>query len=837
LRALSRREGATLFMTMLAAFHVLLYRYTGEKDIIVATDIANRNRLEIEQLIGFFVNQLALRVDLGGNPTFRQLLSRVRQVTLNAYANQDVPFEKLVEEIAPDRSAGHTPLFQVKFILENTPPPMPDLPGLDLSRLNVGTETAKLDLLMNVVDNGDRLTGAIEYRADLFDANTIRRLVDHWLTLVEAIAKSPGRTIDDLKLLTGAERHKLVVEWNQTQVKHPGPDCAHEMFEVEARRNPDAVALVDQDQQLTYEGLNQRSNQLAHYLREIGVGPEVPVAVCLERSLELVTGLMGVLKAGGAYVPIDPSYPAERLGYLLDDVQAPVLLTSKAAIQNLPAQWVRVVAIDEEWDEIAGQSTENPGLVMTPHNLAYVIYTSGSTGQPKGTMVSHGGLSNYLRWAAPKYRLAGTRAPLHTSLSFDLTITSLWGPLASGGSVELVPEAQGIDGLRTTVEKSPSPSVIKLTPAHMQALASGRIPEGIETLVIGGEALLCETVRPWRQHTSRPRLINEYGPSETVVGCCVYEVAREDADQGAVPIGRPIENTALYILDEAMGLLPTGAVGELYIGGAGVARGYWNRPLLTAERFVPDPFSAAGDRIYRTGDRVRYREDGVMEYLGRTDDQVKIRGYRIETGEVEAALNQHPDVRVSVVIAREDQPGDKQLVAYVVPNFGTVLGSAQVRESLRAKLPAYMIPAYFVFLDDLPLTTNGKIDRKRLPGPHDAGLDLSQSYVAPRNRGEAVMASIWCDVLGVPGIGIFDDFFQLGGHSLLAARLVSVVNDTFLTEVQLSVLFSNPTVESFTNSVAQASDPEQFENICEALGEIQELSDAEVDEMISRTKG
>jgi amino acid adenylation domain-containing protein len=832
LRNLSRREGATLFMTLLAAFDVLLYRYTGEPDFAVGTDIANRNCLETEQLIGFFVNQLVLRADLSGRPTFRQLLSRVRKVTLDAYANQDVPFEKLVEELAPARNAGRTPLFQIKLILQNAPSALPDLPDLELSLLGVETETAKLDLIMNLIDEGDGIAGAIEYCTDLFDDGSIGSLIDHWLILVEAIAGNAEQRIDDLELLTPLERHQLLIEWNATETKHERSLCAPELIEEQAQRNPDAIAVADADNQLTYRELNQRSNQLAHYLHGIGVGPEVPVAVCLEKRLELVIGLLGVLKSGGAYVPLDAAYPMERLGYILDDTQAPVLLTSTALQQKLPAQWIHVVAIDGGWRDLAEQSRQNPRLPITENNLAYVIYTSGSTGQPKGTLVSHKGLTNYLRWAAQAYELASARAPLHTSLSFDLTITSLWGPLVSGGGVDLVPESQGIDGLRDTMAKSPRPAVVKLTPAHMQALTLGQIPDGVQALVIGGEALSCETVRPWRQQAKGVRLINEYGPTETVVGCCVHEITPHDGDQGNVPIGRPISNTTLYILDETMALLPIGAVGELYIGGAGVAHGYWQRPSLSAERFVPDPFSTVGERLYRTGDRARYRRDGVLECLGRTDDQVKVRGYRIETGEVEAALNQHPDVRASVVVAREDRPGDKQLIAYIALDSEAELAPDELQAFLQQKLPAYMIPAFYVFLSEFPLTTNGKIDRKALPSPLAAGLEMSLSGVAPRYLGEEIMAKIWRDVLGLPRIGVFDNFFNLGGHSLVAAQLVARVNDTFGIEAPISALFSNPTVDSFTRFVANQFAPDQFEETCEVLGEIERLSDAEVEEMI-----
>jgi len=831
LKRLSRREGCTIFMTMLAAFQALLYRYTGERDLLVGTDITNRFCVEIEELIGFFVNQLIIRSQVQNGSTFRQFLSQVREVTLDAYANQDVPFERIVEELAPARDSHRAPLFQVKFILQQAPPSMPELPGLALTELRIDSETAKLDLLINLIDNGDLLTGAIEYNTASFDRATIEAMADHWLRLLKAITDNPDQKIDDLALLSEAERQRLLSDWNAMEAKPAGVTCIHEAIQQTARRNPDAIAVVDGDHQLTYQALNERSNQLAHYLKGIGIQAEVRVAVCLERSAELVIALLAVLKSGGAYVPLDAAHPLERLGYLLEDAQPAVLLTSATLQEQLPAEWMSVVTIDGDRAEISTQPGDDLAVEILPQNLAYLIYTSGSTGRPKGVMVSQAGLINYLTWAAAYYNLSAARAPWHTSTSFDLSVTSLWVPLVSGGCIEVVPESKGPEGLRFEIERSPGPAVIKLTPAHAQALAMARIPQGIQALVIGGEALDYEMVRPWRP-PARVRLINEYGPTETVVGCCIYEISASDPDHGRVPIGRPIQNNRLYVLSRAMELLPIGAVGELYISGDGVARGYWQHPSLTAERFLPNPFGPAGDRIYRTGDQAYYREDGTLEYLGRTDHQLKVRGYRIEAGEVEAALNQHPDVQASVVIAREDRPGDKTLTAYFAPSSTTSPAPAELQLFLRQKLPEYMVPVFFVPMETLPLTSNGKIDRKALPSPFDAGLASSSCVIAPRTAGEDLMAGIWRAVLNAPSIGVMDNFFQLGGHSLLATQLISRVNDTFRIEMPLKAIFDNPTLESFTRVVAEVFDSDQFEDFCVTLCEIQKLSDAEVEALL-----
>lgn len=675
LRRLSRQEGTTLFMTLLAAFQTLLSRYTGHDDIVVGSPIANRNWTDkVEDLIGFFVNSLVLRTDLSGNPTFRELLGRVREVALGAYTHQDMPFEKLVEELHPERSLSHNPLFQVSFVLQNAPRYALRLPGLTLQPVEIYSDTAKFDLCQFVTELDDgALFCLAEYNNDLFDASTVQRMLGHFQVLLEAAAADPGKRISELPILTQAEHHQLVVDWNNTTAEFPADRDVHQLFESQVERTPDAVALVFGTQRLTYRELNQRANQLARYLQGRNIGPDALVGLCTERSVEMVIGCLGILKAGGAYIPLDPAYPKERLVFMLQDSAVKVLVTTEQLKAILPATGIEVICLDADWTSIGQQSSANVASDAGPANLAYVIYTSGSTGKPKGAMIEHRGLVNYLSWATKAYRVrAGQSAPVHSSISFDLTITSLYSPLMVGGTVDLLPDDLGVDTLARALRDGDTRALVKITPAHLEILSQLLAEEAAgrtNAFIIGGENLLADSVRFWRENAPQTRLINEYGPTETVVGCCVYEVDRLDFVSGSVPIGRPIANTELYILDRYMNPTPIGIPGELYIGGVGVGRGYLNRPGLTQERFLANPFSPQpGARLYKTGDLARYLPDGNLEFLGRIDTQVKLRGFRIEPGEIESVLSEHSGVRQAIAIAREDSPGNKQLVAYVVAN-------------------------------------------------------------------------------------------------------------------------------------------------------------------------
>jgi amino acid adenylation domain-containing protein/non-ribosomal peptide synthase protein (TIGR01720 family) len=838
LQQLSQQEGATLFMTFLAAFKALLYRYTAQEDMLIGTPIANRNRSEIETLIGFFVNTLILRTRLDGNPTFRQLLHRVRETALGAYAHQDLPFEKLIETLQPERNLSHQPLFQVMFVFENAAVPALHFPGVTATPLKIKTGAARFDLTLFIEGDQEGLSHIWEYNSDLFEADTIGRMAGHFQTLLEGIVTGGvEQRLSDLPLLTEAEKRQQLIIWNQTQADYPADQCFHQLFEAQAARTPDRVALVFEEQRLTYLELNQRANRLAHYLQKQGAGPETLVALCMERSLDMVIGLLGILKAGAAYVPLDPAYPPLRLAFMLEDSQAPLLLTQQWLVDRLGVQDRRepgepkkpiLLCLDRDWEAVAQESVENPGNPVLPDHLAYVIYTSGSTGQPKGTMITQQGLVNYLSWAGQAYRVSeGQGAPVHSSLSFDLTITGLFLPLLAGRTVTLLPEDQMAEALPGTLRAGQDFSLVKITPAHLELLNRQLSPEravgATRSLVIGGEALFGEDIRFWQSHAPDTRLINEYGPTETVVGCCVYEVPPGTVISGAVPIGRPIANTQLYLLDQYLQLVPVGVPAELYIGGASLARGYLGRPDLTAERFIPNPFNthkelrmtlapacSAGENeelgieneetnlnqpdfsflifnsslLYKTGDLARYRPDGVLEFLGRLDQQVKIRGFRVELGEIEIALSQHPAVKEAVVLARSAVGSDnKRLVAYIVPQpAGDEMSPSspeasnlvqELRQFLQARLPAYMTPAIFVLLDAFPLTPNGKLDQRALPDPDTSRPEPAGTFVASRTQTETILARIWADLLGLKQVGVYDNFFELGGDSILIIQVVA----------------------------------------------------------------
>ena len=593
-----------------------------------------------------------------------------------------------------------------------------------------------------------------------------------------------------------SQRDQLLYQWNDTRAEFPQV-CAHELFERQVARDPGAVALEFGKRQLTYRELNERANKIAHHLRRIGVGPDVLVGICLDRSPEMVVALLAVWKAGGAYVPLDPTYPPERLSFMIDDAQTSVLLTEEKHRPLLGAS--NAICLDSDWAMLDREPVGNPAPIAGPSNLAYVMYTSGSTGTPKGAMILHRGLVNYLWWAIHAYAVEpGRSVPVHTSVSFDLTVTSLYTPLLSGGTVELLPEDFAAQNLLTALLKAGNRSLVKITPAHLELLSHQiekvQAAAMSRTFVIGGENLLAEGLRLWREAAPSTRLINEYGPTETVVGCCVYEVQPADPHIGSVPIGRPIANTQLYVLDANLEPVAPGVTGELYIGGEGVARGYLNRPELTSERFLPDPFShVAGARIYKTGDLARYRPDGILEYLGRADDQIKMRGYRIEPGEIEATLAAHPNIQSSVVVAREDEPGKKLLVAYVVARDVDAPGTDVLRAYLRERLPDHMVPSQFIWLDALPLTPNGKVDRKGLPAPSRDSLRVGKGGAARTNT-ETVIAAIWTELLKVDGIGVHDDFFELGADSLTATSFVSQLRGTFGVDLSLASLFEQPTI-------------------------------------------
>jgi amino acid adenylation domain-containing protein len=815
LTALSKRAGVTLFMTLFAVFGTLLYRYSGQDDIVVGTPVANRNRREIEGLIGFFVNTLVLRTDLSGNPSFEQLLGRVKEVALQAYAHQDLPFEQLVEALQPTRDLSYTPLFQVMFALDDASVPSVELPNLTASSYSVEIGTAKFDLTLSMENTADGLVGVWEYNTDLFDEVTIARMAGHFQALLEAIAANPIQPISELPLLTQRERHQLLVEWNNTTTDYPQDKCIHQLFEEQVELTPDAVAVVFEGTQLTYRELNARANQLAHYLLSLGVEPEVLVGICVERSLEMVVGLLGILKAGGAYVPLDPAYPSERLAFMLEDSAVPVLLTQQRLVDKLPQHEAQVVCLDTQWEIIAQCSSENIACGVNAENLAYVIYTSGSTGKPKGVTIQHRSLVNYTTAVCIEYEIEKCDHILQfSSISFDVSAEEIYTSLTSGATLVLRTESM-LDSIGVFLQKCIDwkITVLALPTAYWHELTAilsketFALPPSLRLVIIGGEKALPERLKTWIEYVGqRVRLVNNYGPTEATVGATIYDCSALDSASTQVPIGRPIQNVQTYILDRYQQPVPIGVPGELHIGGDGLARGYLNRPDLTQEKFISNPFSnEPGLSLYKTGDQVRYLPDGNIEYLGRIDNQVKIRGFRIELGEIEAMLAQHPDVREAVVVVREDIPGHKSLVSYLVLHQNPAPTVNQLRHFLKQKLPNYMVPSTFVMLEALPLTPNGKVDHKSLPAPDLNSLLQKSDFVAPGTPTEELVASIWAKVLGVEQVGINDNFFELGGHSLLATQLLSQVSDTCGVELPLSKLFEAPTVASISNYIEAIS--------------------------------
>ncbi len=787
LTELSHQQGVTLFMTLLAAFDALLYRYTGSGDILVGTPIANRNRSEIEGLIGFFVNTLVMRTDLSDNPSFSQLLTRVREVTMDAYAHQDLPFEMLVEALQPERDLSHTPLFQVAFVLQNTPKSEIAMTGLTVTDLPPENTTAKFYLTLAMVNTDDGLKGVWEYNTDLFESSTIERLSGHFLNLLGGIAANPQARISQLPLLTESETNQLLIEWNNTQVDYPEYKCIYQLFEEQVKRTPDAVAVVCSQQQLTYNELNCRANQLAHYLQKLGVKADTLVGISLERSLEMIVGLLGILKAGGAYLPLDPDYPSERLQFAIADAQLSLLLTQEGLIDKLPKHQAPLILLEQIREEINQNSQDNLTGVVTANNLANLIYTSGSTGKPKGVMVEHRGLFNLAQAQIKTFNLqSNSRILQFASLNFDASIWEIILAMGAGATLYLDTKDALMPGLPLMGRlKDYAITHITLPPSALAALPLEEIPE-LQTIIVGGEACSEELIKQWA--TGR-NFFNAYGPTETSV-CATVEKWTDETLK--VTIGRPIANTQVYILDCHLQPVPIGVPGELHIGGMGLARGYLNRPELTQEKFIPNPFSNYPDsRLYKTGDLARYLPDGKIEYLGRIDNQVKIRGFRIELGEIEALLNQNQAVQSSCVIVREDNLGDKRLVAYVVLQPEINLTINEIRQFLRAKLPDYMVPTAFVLLDTFPLTPNGKIDRRALPVPD---LQSQGEYIAPRNPIEEKIAQIWAEVLKLERVSIEDNFFELGGHSLLATQVISRCQEAFEIALPLRYLFESPTI-------------------------------------------
>ena len=829
LRETAKALGGTLYMTLLAAFLVLLHRYTNQEDIIVGSPNNGRSQPEFAGTVGFFVNMLALRVNLAGNPTFSELLTQVRHTVLTAIAHQDYPAPLLVERLQLKRDPSLLGLFRVSFnllslqqiadVLElslSSKAKATDWGGLLLEPFEIPQQEGQNDLVLDIIETTESVFGIIKYNTDLFDATTISRMVGHLQTLLESIVTNPSQQISLLSLLTEAERYDLLVVWNNTQVRYPQDKCIHQLFEAQVKLTPDAVAVVFEDQQLTYQELNAQANKIAHYLQALGVEPEVLVGICVDRSLEMVVGLLGILKAGGAYVPLDPRLPQERLEFMLSDSLFSVLLTQKKLVVHLPKHSAHLVCLDTDWDAISAKSEENPVSGVIPENLAYVIYTSGSTGTPKGVMIAHRSLVNaYLAWEDAYHLRAGISTHLQmASFSFDVFSGDLVRALCSGSKLVLCPREwllvpEKLYGLMLEEEVDCAefvPAVLRNLIEYLRTTKHNL--NFMRLLVVGSDSWYVKEYEEFQHFCGhQTRLINSYGVSEVTIDSCYFENAKVNLPvDELVPIGRPFANTQIYILDRHLQPVSIGVPGELHINGVGLARGYLNRPDLTESKFISNPFSnEPSSRLYKTGDLARYLKDGNIELLGRIDNQVKIRGFRIELGEIEAVLTVHPKVREAVVIAREDKPGNKPLVAYIVPNVESPITS-ELRHFLKQKLPDYMLPSVFVSLEAFPLTPNGKIDRNALPAPDTSSLTQEISFVPPLDALEQQLAKIWSEVLNVHPVGVRDNFFDLGGHSLSAVRLMAKIQEQFGKNLPLVTLFQGATIEYLASLLQKHSD-------------------------------
>ena len=824
LKSLSQAHRTTPFALFLTAFQILLYRYTGQEDILVGSPSSGRQRTELERIVGYCVNPIVLRSKLAGNPSFKVLLNQVRETVLDAFERQAYPFPLLVDRLQPIRDPSRSPLCQVMFVLqrphllqeEGIPSFILGTPG---GRITLGElvleslpmqiqQEGQFDLTLHMVETQGELSASFDYSTDLFDKATMFRMARHFTTLLKGIVEDPDQRVEELPLLIEEERHQLLVEWNDTKRSYPKDKCIHELFEEEAEKSPEAVAAVYGERQLTYGELNRRANQLAHYLRKRGVGAESLVGICVERSLEMVVGLLGILKAGGTYVPLDPDYPKERLGFMMEDTGTPVLLTQERFLPAISHH--TALCLDARWGDIARESEENLAAAVSAENLAYVIYTSGSTGKPKGVEVTHRGVVRLL-CGVDYVSLEAAQTFLQLApISFDASTFEIWGALLHGARCVLfpgrIPTAAELGG----VLHKWGISTLWLTASLFNA-AIDEAPEalsGLGQLLIGGEALSVAHVRRAQRLLPATQIINGYGPTESTTFACCYRIPGQiDESLSSIPIGRPIANTEVYLLDRYLRPVPAGIPGELYIGGDGLARGYLNSPELTAEKFIPHPCSAEpGARLYKTGDLARYLADGSIEFLGRLDQQVKIRGFRIELGEIESVLGQHPAIREAVVIVREDIPGDKRLVAYMVEEeqLDREHLLSDLRGFVRAKLPEYMVPSAFVVLDAMPLTPNGKVDRRALPLPGHSSAELTGKVEAARTPTEELLVGIWSEVLGVKEVSIHDNFFDLGGHSLLATVLISRIRNAFHMELPLHVLFEAPTVAGLAATLVWA---------------------------------
>lgn len=805
LRELARRQGVTLFMVLLAGFKVLLTRYTGQQDISVGTPIAGRNWTEIEGLIGFFVNALVMRTEVRGDESFEEVLRRVREVALDGYARQDVPFEKLVEEIQPERDASRQPLCQVIFALnadtDRAAAKGSSSQGMALSEFDYDYTTTRYDWELFISDVGNGFLGRLIYNTDLFEATTIRRMLSHFKHLLGSIVSNPKQSVSTLPILSADERQQILHHWNDTARPFPSHLCIHQLFESQVQATPDAPAVIFEDRQFTYAELNERANLLAQRLRRMGVGPEQRVGILMERQPDLIVSILAILKAGGAYLPLDPEYPQERLSFMLADADIRVVITQMHLAETITEEHVKTICVDTDWAFIKPEEgVSNLESTTTPDNLAFILYTSGSTGRPKGVELIHRNVARLVFGVDYSRFEGGPRVLQISSVSFDASTIEIWGALLHGGCLVLYPErVPSFAGIATSVARHDIEFIV-LTTSLFHAVVDNA-PEalaGVKQVLVGGEAMSASHVRRVLEKLPNLELTNGYGPTESTTIASYQRIGTVREDERAIAIGRPVSNTQVYIMNRWMETVGVGVCGELCIGGDGLARGYMQRPELTAERFVPNPYSAqAGARLYRTGDVCRYREDGTIEYVGRIDGQVKVRGRRIELGEIETAIGAIDGLREVVVVAREDRPGEKRLVAYVVTEAEQNV--TEILKQLQVQLPEYMIPSALVELYSLPLTVNGKVDRKRLPAPEVQRIEKVDEPVGPLTEVEQFIRGIWQEVLGVERVGIRENFFDLGGHSLLMVQVHGRLQQTYGEELSMTELFKYPTVSALAN--------------------------------------
>ena len=815
LKGFCMQEGGTLFMALLAVYQILLSRYTGRTDIVTGSPIANRSQPETHDMIGCFVNTLALRTDLSGRPGFREVLARVSKSTIDAYAHQGLPFQVLVEKLHSRRETTFTPLFHASFVLQNTPELALEFSGLSFRPVWVDNMTAKFDLTLILWEYAGELRGKLEYSTDLFKAETVRRMISHFTALLEGLLRDPDRPVSEVPLLTEEERHQILVEWGSSREHYPMGKCVHELFQEQAQQTPDADALVFGDTRLSFRELNIRANKLAHYLIGKGVGPEVMVGLCTERSPEMVIGILGILKAGGAYVPLDPAYPQERLAFILEDTGASLLVTQPHLRDIFPDRFGNSVCLDSELEVLAHCDTKDPAKRAKPENAAYVIYTSGSTGTPKGVLIEHYSVTRLFEGTRSLYHFNGNDVwTLFHSYAFDFSVWELWGALLCGGTLVIVPYSisRSIDEFYELLLRKRI-TVLNITPSvfrelvQADAYSSARERLSLRYIIFGGEELKAADLQSWyeRHDDQHPQLVNMYGITETTVHATYYPLTNADAlSSNGIRIGRPLPDLCIYLLDGNMKPVPTGVPGEIYVSGPGLARCYLNRPELTAERFPRcEIMETSGKRLYKSGDLGRYQPDGNIIFLGRKDNQLKVRGYRIEPGEIESHILSHADVSSALVQARDERGGYKSLVAYIVVKDVSKDIPTELKDMLKRRLPDYMVPSVFVPMKAFQLTPNGKVDLNALPDPYSGHADKRQDAVRPLSPFEEKLLAVWKAIFEREDIGIDDDFFELGGHSLLAMRLIAWVHRDLHVELSIHNVFESPTVADMARIAEQ----------------------------------